>query len=329
MLRSFSPFTLLSKRRPSLASNLSFSNISPGADSPITRYLAPRWSRASLNLEAKLFPIEYSWIKLALGRVDSRSTFRKYTYLTLAFGSRSLKRVYVKLVIIFYFRVHMYRTFRALGVHYATVVYNGYSHRREVRASGRRFSRVLPPPRRTGKRAASLLSSDDSLDQSDDTVKSSEGEGYFYHRQRDGTELGLVPMVMHKTDTVKNIFKNFPKLRNKKATTRPLVSVLNEKNFSILANKTKRPVSGIGRNSVPAPTINAWSRKSPPSIGIEPAKEATRDPLKPIFSKRAKAAIGLLGDDILTIMSILRVVKSPVLAQLAADLEKLVEERTD
>ncbi|GBP55026.1 Nucleic-acid-binding protein from transposon X-element [Eumeta japonica] len=111
-----------------------------------------------------------------------------------------------------------------------------------------------------------------------------------------------------------HFFKNVT--GNKKVTSKPPVPIINNKNFPALAGKTPRDVT---RSFAPPPATNAWSR-TPARAVSEPAK-AIREPPKPASAKQESPA-GPLGEDILTIMSMLRMVKSPEFAQLAADFRK-------
>ncbi|GBP45127.1 hypothetical protein EVAR_33232_1 [Eumeta japonica] len=65
----------------------------------------------------------------------------------------------------------------------------------------------------------------------------------------------------------------------------------------------------------PPPVTNAWFR-TPPRVVSEPV---IREPPKPDSAKQTESSAGPLAEDILTIMSMLKVVKSPEFAQLAAD----------
>ncbi|GBP61130.1 hypothetical protein EVAR_46781_1 [Eumeta japonica] len=67
---------------------------------------------------------------------------------------------------------------------------------------------------------------------------------------------------------------------------------------------------------------NAWFRTPARVLKSEPVKEATREPPKPATAKQTATSVGPLREDILTIMSILRVVKSPEFVQLATDFRK-------
>ncbi|GBP24825.1 hypothetical protein EVAR_14158_1 [Eumeta japonica] len=76
--------------------------------------------------------------------------------------------------------------------------------------------------------------------------------------------------------------------------------------------------SDVTRSTAPPPVTNAWFRTTLKVVS-EPVKEATRDPPKPASAKQKDSSAGPLGEDILTIMSMLKVIKSPEFAQLAAD----------
>ncbi|GBP82764.1 RNA-directed DNA polymerase from mobile element jockey [Eumeta japonica] len=209
---------------------------------------------------------------------------------------------------------------------------------------------------------------------------------FAVHRmhRRDGTEIGLVLAVLHKSDTAKDIFKSPPRVCGLSGiiveapyrksgpgqcfrcqlyghaaqivTQSPAVSnvanLTRQKNANAIkilvtsqnaltaiarlpANPPPRslvtkfpPWPGKAREQPvtshavlrPHLVINAWFR-TPARAVSEPVKEAIRDPTKPASAKQESSA-GPLGEDILTIMSMLRVVKSPEFAQLAADFRK-------
>ncbi|GBP96933.1 Nucleic-acid-binding protein from transposon X-element [Eumeta japonica] len=105
---------------------------------------------------------------------------------------------------------------------------------------------------------------------------------------------------------------------NKKVTSKPSAPGTNNKNFPALAGKTPRMASDVTRSTAPPPVTNAWFRTTP-KVVPEPVKEATREPPKPASAKQKDSSAGPLGEDILTIMSMLKVIKSPEFAQLAAD----------
>ncbi|GBP92954.1 Nucleic-acid-binding protein from transposon X-element [Eumeta japonica] len=209
---------------------------------------------------------------------------------------------------------------------------------------------------------------------------------FAVHRmhRRDGTEIGLVLAVLHKSDTAKVIFKSPPRVcglsgiiveapyrkngpgqclrcqlyghaaqncyaqplcikcreshatkeckRNKDSGDIPECvncnSDANPPPRSLVTNTFppwpgkahEQPVTSHAVSPPPPPVINAWFR-TPARAVSEPVKEAIREPTKPASAKQESSA-GPLGEDILTIMSMLRVVKSPEFAQLAADFQK-------
>ncbi|GBP90998.1 hypothetical protein EVAR_69887_1 [Eumeta japonica] len=114
-----------------------------------------------------------------------------------------------------------------------------------------------------------------------------------------------------------HFFKN--STGNKKVTSKPSAPIISNKNFPALAGKTPRPASDVTRSIAP-PRPNAWFRT--PTRTVSELVEAIREPPKPASAKQTESSAGPLGEDILTIMSMLRVVKSPEFAQLAADFRK-------
>ncbi|GBP33247.1 hypothetical protein EVAR_5200_1 [Eumeta japonica] len=100
--------------------------------------------------------------------------------------------------------------------------------------------------------------------------------------RRDGTELGLVLAVLYKSDIAKDIFKTLPK-----------VSAI--ETSLLWLEKTSKAAVDVAR-SIPPPRVPKAKQKA--------------------------ILAGPFGEDVLTIISVLRVVKRPEFAQLAAYFKK-------
>ncbi|GBP48359.1 Nucleic-acid-binding protein from transposon X-element [Eumeta japonica] len=116
-----------------------------------------------------------------------------------------------------------------------------------------------------------------------------------------------------------HFFKN--STGNKKVSSKPSAPIISNKIFPALAGKTPQAANDVTCSFAPPPVTNAWFR-TPARAVSEPVKEATRKPPKPASAKQAESSAGPLGEDILTIMSMLRVVKSPEFAQLVVDFRR-------
>ncbi|GBP14941.1 hypothetical protein EVAR_6594_1 [Eumeta japonica] len=176
------------------------------------------------------------------------------------------------------------------------------------------------------------------------------------HR-RDGTEIGLVltprtkkaaqgnVSVANYTATQLKIVMDSPAVSNaanltlQKSASAPKILVTSQNVLIATARKTlrlshqqqklpcfgrKNPESSqdVARSIAPPSPRHKRMVQNTPRVESEPVKEATREPPKPATAKKTATSAGPLGEDILTIISMLRVVKRPEFAQLAADFRK-------
>ncbi|GBP06960.1 hypothetical protein EVAR_4401_1 [Eumeta japonica] len=119
---------------------------------------------------------------------------------------------------------------------------------------------------------------------------------------------------------VPHFFKNA--IRNKKVTSKRSVSAISDKNFPSLAGKTSRAIVDVTQSIPPSPTHGLG--KHPQGLIRNCPRRLLGSPLKSATAKQTATSAGPFGgEDTLTIMSMLRVVKSPELStQLTADFRK-------
>ncbi|GBP02055.1 Nucleic-acid-binding protein from transposon X-element [Eumeta japonica] len=102
--------------------------------------------------------------------------------------------------------------------------------------------------------------------------------------------------------------------------TRKLPPVNNTKNYPTLVNKNNVTPSAGEFQPAPVPVRNAWFRNQPPRAAPEPTKGSTRP--KPSGSAPVNDKSNTLGEDIKSVMAILRLVKSEGFAELASDFRR-------